>query len=238
MRRPAVAGWAALLWLSLWVPSARAQYLDPYEEAFPEVRYPGIGVVFRDFGPLGGNPVPPQEAISYDIVMPVLGFNAGPVDILFGYGRFDAGGASREAIMIATTIGTEFPLTGRGRNGLALPVQFAGDFTKSQSAGPASTDFNVASTGIGAGLLYRHRSERLLFQVQVTEAVHWSTEGFSANTGVSYATIGEARLVLRGFLGLDGGVFGYRFRYQAWNMSDDRFDYQSLQHGPFFGILL
>jgi len=229
---------AVLAALLAAAPPAHAQYVEPWEESFPDVLYPGIGAGFCDFAPLSSNPTPPGEAIAYTIVMPVVGFTTSAVEIIFGYGRFSTPAGSRETILLSTTIAYDFRLAGGGRTRLVLPVQLVGDFTKAESPVKSASNFNIASTGLGTGLAFRSRSENLEIAVRATQSIQYSSEGFSANNGVAYLTQAEARLIVAGFLSLPGAVFGYRLRYQVWDLKDDRFDARSLMHGPFIGIIL
>jgi hypothetical protein len=69
------------------------------------------------------------------------------------------------------------------------------------------------------------------------EFAQYSSEGFSVGTGFSAATMGDAVLQIRDVGILEGIAVGYRFRLQTWAMSEARFNYRSLSHGPYLGIL-
>jgi len=216
---------------------ASAQYYDNREYEPSASRFINIGFMQRDFQPRSSNPNSDFLVIRYDRVLPMIGFRQGNVDISFGYASYTLHGRSRSTIFFGATFANEFPVAGRARTGLSIPVIISVDYTKAESAGPSRENFNIASGGIGAGLKLRHRSTNLDFWIQAVEVAHLSTEGFGAGYGFSAATVGEAIVLLPRVLVFDGIAFGYRFRLQTWSMSESRFDYRSFSHGPFIGVL-
>ncbi len=214
-----------------------AQYYDDREYEPSATRFINIGFMQRDFRPRPSNPNPDSLAIRYDRAMPMIGLRQGNVDISFGYSSYTLNGRSRSTIFFGASFANEFPVTGRARTGLSIPLVLSADYTKAESAGPSRQNFNIASGGIGAGLKFRHRASNLDFWIQAVEIAHFSTEGFGAGYGFSAATVGEAIVLVRGALVFDGVAFGYRFRFQTWSLSDSRFDYRSFSHGPFIGVL-
>jgi hypothetical protein len=63
-----------------------------------------------------------------------------------------------------------------------------------------------------------------------------AVEQLNARTGFSGAVVADAAALVRG-LGLgEGLVLGYRFRLQTWSLSDPRFNYRALAHGPYLGV--
>jgi hypothetical protein len=44
-------------------------------------------------------------------------------------------------------------------------------------------------------------------------------------------------VLVRSIRVLEGLALGYRFRFQTWAMSNSRFNYRALVHGPFVGLL-
>jgi hypothetical protein len=66
---------------------------------------------------------------------------------------------------------------------------------------------------------------------------HIAFQGLAAGTGSSLATVGEAGLLLPRVPIGEGLALSYRVRLQTWSLSDNRFNYRSLYHGPSIGIL-
>lgn len=222
---------------TLAASTLHAQYYDRPEYEPTRARFLSGGFVNRDFAPWSSNASPDSIAIRYNRVMPMIGFRQGPVDLAFGYAQFTLYGRSRSTIFFGVTVSNDLPLTHRSPASLLLPVMLSADYTKAQAAGPERDDFNIASLGIGAGLKFRYNTRSVDFAVQAVEVAHLSTEGFAAGTGFSAATVGEAVLILRQALVFDGVAIGYRFRLQTWSMNESRFDYRSVSHGPFVGVL-
>ena len=218
-------------------PYAKAQYYDRREYEASDARYLYVGFMQRDFKPSSVNRVADSLAIAFNRPMPFVGFHQGPVDIVFGYSLFTLQGASRSTIFFGTTVSNEIILSGVRSNALLLPVMLSVDFTKAESNGAERDNFNIASLGIGAGVKYRYHNASVDFSIQAVEAAHYSFEGLSTGSGFSAATLGEATLILKDVAVLDGIVVGYRFRFQTWSMVNDRFDYKSLFHGPFIGLM-
>ncbi len=169
--------------------------------------------------------------------MPAIGFRQGLVDLTFGYTRFTLRGDSKTAIFAAVTIANELPLAFGREHSLLLPFQISSDYTRADNTGGDKENFSIGSVGIGAGLKYRYRQPSFEFSIHAVEAAHWALEGFSTGSGFSAATMGEASFTFRDAVVLDGVMLGYRFRYQTWNMSNAKFNYNSLSHGAFLGIL-
>lgn len=222
--------------LALGRGAATAQYYEEREFRPVESRYIYLGVMQRDFQPRGSNSAPDSARIGFTKAMPMIGFRQGPVDIFVGYTKFDQRGKSNDAIFVGTVVSTEFPVSGRKGNGLAVPIMFAADYTKAASGGPQRDDFNIASLGLGVGLKYQFSTESLTFTAHAGQLFQYSTEGFSIGSGFSAATLADASLILREVV-LEGIALGYRFRYQTWSMSDARFNYRAVAHGPYLGIL-
>jgi hypothetical protein len=226
---------AVLLVLS--AGAATAQYDEPRDYVPSEARFFSAGAMFCDFAPSSGNTAHDSLAINYRVWMPTLGFHQGPFEVMFGYARYTMNGSSREAVFLGSTVSTDVLLTGSRSSALLAPVCAAGDFSKSESDGAERDNFNVASLGIGAGLKYRSVSPSMEFSIQALGIIHYSFEGFSTGSGSSTAFLGEVRLLSRHIRILEGLVCGYRFRYQSWSLSDPKFNYRSLSHGPYLGVL-
>ncbi len=169
--------------------------------------------------------------------MPIIGFRQGPTDIAFGYSTYTLKGLTRSTVFLSATVSQDIPLAGRRPSALVMPLLISADFTKAEGLGRERADFNVASVGLGAGLKYRYSGPTIEFSLLAIEAAQYSSEGFSVGSGFSALTMADVTLVLRDAVVLDGIALGYRFRYQTWSMSDSQFNYSSLSHGPFIGIL-
>lgn len=214
----------------------RAQYDErPYEH--PTDRFVHAGVFVRDFEPRDSNTAPDSFRIAYRRLMPAIGFRQGLVDVTFGYTRFSLRGQSKAAIVAAVTVGSEFPLLFSRPHALLVRFTVSSDYTRSDNTGSDKEAFNVGSAGMGVGLRYRAVGRELECSLSVVEAIHLSFEAFSTGTGFSATTLGEALVLLRTIPIVDGIAFGYRIRYQTWNMSNAAFDYRSLSLGAFLGFL-
>lgn len=213
-----------------------AQYYEEAEYRSP-ARYLYGGVQNMNFQPRSSNPLSDSLTIEFDRIMPVIGFRQEMMDVTLGYTRFTTGGRSRTAIFFGAVLSTEVPLSGQAQRSLVLPVLISADYMKAEARGSEKDNFNIGSIGIGAGLRYRYSGTGVDFSVGAVEVVHLSSEGFGSGTGFSAATLGEANVMLRGALLLNGIVLGYRFRLQTWSMSDEAFDYRSFSHGPYLGIM-
>lgn len=234
------ADFRSLMLLALVLLLARAeagaQYYEEPEYRPGEARYLYLGAMAINFAPSGSNAAPDSERINFSKIMPMIGFRQGPVDLFIGYTKFNQHGNSNTAIVVGTVVSNEFPVSGRRGSGLMIPVMVAADYTKAESGGPERENFNIASLGLGAGLSYRLTSRSVDFSVRAAELVQFATEGLSTGSGFSAATVADASLVLHELV-LNGIAFGYRFRYQTWSMSDPRFNYRAVSHGPYLGIL-
>jgi hypothetical protein len=156
---------------------------------------------------------------------------------MFGYTTYTLRGQNRSTIFFGASVFQEFILSGRRSSALVMPITLSADFTKAEGVGVERENFNIASVGVGAGLKYRYNSESLDFSIQVGEIVHYSFEGLSTGNGFSAATVADALVLLPGALVFDGVVLGYRFRLQTWGMNREQFNYRSVTHGPFLGVM-
>jgi hypothetical protein len=216
---------------------ATAQYDEQrgYEPA--EVRYIAAGFVDRNFTPRSTNSLPDSLAIHYRRIMPMVSFREGAAEISFGYSTYDLAGGSKSTIYFGGRFGTEVPIAGRRPSVLLFPLMLAADFTKAEGIGTSKEDFNIASVGLGVGLKYRYFSGGTDLSVEVEEIAQYSSEGFGVGNGFSAATVGDATILLRGVGLFDGIALGYRFRLQTWAMNQGKFNYRSVSHGPYVGIM-
>ncbi len=218
--------------------TARAQYYDPREEAPPtEARFVYGGAMWREFSPRPANSLPDSAAIRFTRVMPVVGFRAGLVDILFGYTTYLNNGQSRSAVTFGATVGGEYVALGGRPGALLVQLMLAADFTKVESGGPQREDFNVATVGLGMGLEYRYRARTTLFWIRGGVIAHYAIEGYSTGSGFSPAVTAESILCFRNIGPFDGITLGYRFRLQTWSMNNAALDYRSFFHGPTLGVM-
>lgn len=225
-----------LLFASMFAQDLLAQYYErPYEHM--ENRFIHVGFFQRDFQPRSTNPFPDSLTINYSRIMPTIGFRQGLVDITFGYTRFFIRGQDKTSIFASVAVGNDLPITFSSTHAFLIPLMISSDYTRADNTGGDKENFNLGSVGIGAGLKYRFMNRGLEFSLLAAEAAHWSFEGFSTGSGFSAASIGEALFVFRDVLSLDGITLGYRFRYQTWNMNNAKFDYKSLSHGAFVGVM-
>ncbi len=215
-----------------------AQYYEPPEYAPSSARLLTAGAMQSEFTPRGSNPVDDSLGISYNTLVPFVGFRQGPVDLSVGYSTYRLRGATQSTVFARMVVSFEFKLVGERPSALVLPVVIAGDYTKAEGGGTSRSDFNIGSVGIGAGLKYRYYGGGTDFSIQIAQLIHYSFEGFGTMHGYSAATLVDAVLLLPGVLVLDGVAIGYRFRYQTWSMTDDLFDYRYVTHGPYVGVLL
>ncbi|MBI5472390.1 MAG: hypothetical protein HY961_08610 [Ignavibacteriae bacterium] len=219
-----------------FVAHASAQYYErSYEQT--ENRFVHVGFWKKDFAARSSNSLPDSLRIGYDRILPTIGFRQGLLDITFGYARFSLRGEDKTTIVVTATIGNEFPLTFSPTQALLLPLMISSDYTRADNSGGDREAFNIGSVGFGAGLKYRIMSGAFEFALSASEVAHWSLEGFSTGSGFSPATLAEAQFVFREVAGLDGITLGYRFRYQSWNMNNDKYDYNSLSHGAYLGVM-
>jgi hypothetical protein len=225
--------------LALRGGTAVAQYYEdeprPYTPSI--ARYISAGFSSREFSPRTGNDAPDSLKINYTRIMPLVGFRQGPVEILLGYTNYHLAAASCAAVFFGATFVSEVPLTGGKEAALVLPVVVSADFTKSESAGSDRDHFNVGSLGVGTGLKFRLAQPGFEFSVQAAGIVHYSFEGFNAQSGSSSALTGDAVALLRSVPILDGLVAGYRFRLQSWSMTGGKFEYRTVNHGVYLGVM-
>ena len=219
-------------------PRVAAQYEEPADVAPAEWRYLWAGAAFRTFGPLASNTAPPEVQIDYSAVMATLGLRQGPVDLAVGYASFDQHGESFASIVVNLLYSFPVPIAGSGPTTLILPVMLGADYTKAEAPGPERNTFNIASVGVGTGLEVRHRTSGMELSVRAGGLAHYSTEAYNFTGGFSAAAVGEAVLLFPRFGILDGLAVGYRVRYQTWSMSNEEFNYTTLAHGPFVGVML
>ncbi len=228
-----------LLVFSWGIPFREAwgQYYETREYRRPEGRYASLGILRDEFVPRPGNGLPDSIAARFHSIMPLLAYRPGPVEIYLGYTRFDERGATRSAVVFGTQITNDVSLGGGRPGGVVLPLMIAADYTKVESGGPQRDDFNLATLGIGAGLKYRLVTPEAEFWIQGGQLVHVAFQGLAAGTGSSLATVAEAGLMLPRVPIGEGLVVGYRVRLQTWSLSDDRYNYREVYHGPSIGVL-
>lgn len=216
---------------------ASAQYYEEQEYRPVEARYVSVGFMNRDFTPKASNTLPDSARIHYSRIMPMISFRQGSGELMFGYTTYDLNGGSKSTIFFGGRFGGEVPIAGRRPFMLLFPLQLSADFTKAEGLGPSREDFNIASVGIGAGLKFRYFTSSVDFSVAGEELAQYSTEGIGVGNGFSASTVGEMVVLLRDFGPFEGTVIGYRFRLQTWSMNEAKFNYRSISHGPYIGLM-
>lgn len=217
--------------------SVSAQYHEGSNAEPPEVRYVSAGFLQRTFEPLGSNPQTDSLAIRYDRMMPVIGFRQGMVDIVGGYTRYRMNGVRREAVILSASVSQDVALTGEREHALFLPVLLSSDFARSEGTGPGRETFSIASLGIGTGLKFRSRGGHHEAWLSVVGVAHYAFEGLGTGGGFSPALMGEGTVLLPRAIPLFALALGYRFRLQSWSMSEEKFNYRSVSHGPYIGVV-
>jgi len=217
---------------------ASAQYYEQKEYTpLDDVRYIAIGVTNREFAPRPTNSFPDSLTIRYNRIMPMISFRQGAGELMFGYSTYTLSGSSKSTIFFGGRFGTEVPIAGRRPSVLLFSLLLAADYTKAEGIGPSRENFNIASVGIGAGLKYRYFTSSMDISIGIEELAQYSTEGIGIGSGFSASTLGDAVILLKDIGVLEGTVIGYRFRLQTWSMSDNKFNYRSVSHGPYLGIM-
>jgi hypothetical protein len=211
--------------------SACAQYDDPRLVPPSPPRYAGVSLGHTQFTPTGSG------TIDYGTLVGGLVFHQEPMDLLFGYAAYDLGHGDLQSLSVATTVGFDIPLQGTPGGGLFMPVVITGDYMKAEASDVQRDDFNVGSIGLGTGLKARIAGDRWEFEARGAASAQYSFEGFSVGTGFSWVLFADATAAFRSVPVLDGLAVGYRFRMQEWNMHDTQFDYRSVEHVLFLGVL-
>lgn len=232
-----IKGMCVAIGLLAFAAQASAQYYEEQEYRPVEARYISVGFMNRDFTPRASNTLPDSVRIRYNRIMPMISFRQGSGELMFGYATYDLYGGSKSAIFFGGRFGGEVPITGRRPVMLLFPLQLSADFTKAEGIGPSREDFNIASVGIGAGLKLRYFTSSMDFSFGAEELAQYSTEGIGVGNGFSAATVGDMVMLLRDFGPFEGTVIGYRFRLQTWSMNESKFNYRSLSHGPYIGLM-
>lgn len=229
--------WGAVILLACVAATASAQYEEPRDFTQLEARFIAAGVLDRDFHRGSANPLGDSAAIGYRAWMPMLSFHQGPVTVSFGYTRYTRDGQSKEAVHFGTVLTNDLGLSVRAASTFSLPVCIAADFTKAEASGPQRDNFNIASLGVGAGLRYQYRSPSFDAGISALGIFHFAFEGLGTGSGSSKAVDCDARFLFKSVHIGDGIVVGYRLRAQRWDMSDERFTYTSIHHGPYLGVM-
>ncbi len=215
---------------------AMAQYDEPRDYQPTELRSLSAGLSAIEFRPRSGGAASDSSGILFRSLMPVLDFRNGLMDIYFGYTRYSQSDVTHPAILVGVNVGTEIPMLGRRSSALVLPVLIAADFTRADASGATRNSFNVASVGLGIGLKYRIVNQSVDAWLSAVAVAHYSTEGFSVNTGFSAAFLAELQAYFPTIPIGDGLTIGYRFRFQNWSMQNSTINYRMIVHGPSVGI--
>ena len=226
----------ALLALCIVTNTGSAQYYESREYRPADFRAITGGVTAIDFQPRSNIGSADSANIRFHTLMPMLSFRQGLVEIQFGYTRYSQKDITNPVVFVGMNVGTDLPLSGNRSSALVLPVLFAANFTRADASGPARNSFNIASVGLGMGLKYRIVSESLDAWLSTIAVAHYSTQGFSVNSGFSGAILADLAFYFPAIPVGDGLCAGYRFRYETWSMPSTNFNYRMIFHGPYIGI--
>ncbi len=222
--------------MAMTAGKAVAQYDEPRDYQPTDIRSLSAGLSAIEFRPKTTDAASDSGGILFRALMPVLDFRNGLMDLYFGYTRYSQNDVSHPAILVGINVGTEFPVLGKRASALLIPVLIAADFTRADASGATRNSFNVASVGLGMGVKYRIVNRSIDAWLSTVVVAHYSTEGFSVNTGFSAAFLAEFIAYFPEIPIGDGVTFGYRFRFQNWSMQNSAFNYRMIVHGPSIGI--
>jgi hypothetical protein len=214
---------------------SRGQYIER-DERQPGglARFLAAGAMRRGFTPMGGDTAPDSLRIRYGRLMPTVAFRQSGLEIAFGYGTQLLNGKRAEMVVLSSTYMNEFS-TGLSR-ALAASLIVGADYAKAGSGGSVRDDFNLASIGLGLGLVSGADIGRMKLALSVHVLIHLSYEAYSARTASSPAALGAATLIVPGGPVGDGIAIGYRFRWQQWS-TGGTFDYRAVNHGLLLGVM-
>jgi hypothetical protein len=118
-----------------------------------------------------------------------------------------------------------------------VPIMVVGDYTKAESDGLSRDDFTIGSIGIGGGIKAKISGDRWELSGRGAIAAQYAFEGFSVGTGFSPLLLADVTATFRAIPVFEGIAAGYRFRFQRWSMNDSQFDYRSMEHTVFVGVM-
>jgi hypothetical protein len=214
----------------------RGQYIDRDDRPAGSIsRFLSAGVFRRDFSPTGGNTAPDSLRIRYGRLMPAIAFRQSGFEITLAYGTHQLNGKRAEMVILSSTYMNDFPI-GMSR-AVAASLIIGADYAKAGSGGSVRDDFNLASVGLGFGLVSGVDIGRMKLVMSAHALIHLSYEAYSTRTASSPAVLGSATLSIPGVPLGDGLALGYRFRWQRWS-TGGYFDYRAVNHGLLLGVLL
>jgi hypothetical protein len=228
---------AALVSMLIRPSTTHAQYIER-EEEMPgiQARFLSAGVVRREFSAMPSNTAPDDVRIGFGRILPSLLYHQAGFEIMGGYGTYRPGGVSAPIVFLTSTYTSEFPSAGLRGRAIALSLALGADYAKSGSKGTARDDFNLASVGIGAGVASSADLGGVRMSLSAHALIHLSYEAYSTRSASSPAVIAGATFMISGGPIGDGVAVGYRFRWQQWS-TGGYFDYRTLNHGLFVGVL-
>jgi hypothetical protein len=214
----------------------RGQYIERDERTPGDLsRFIAVGVIRRDFTPMGSNTAPDSLRIRYGSLLPGVTFRQSGFEICLAYGRYTANGKRSEMVMLSSTYSNDLPLS--GSRALAASLIIGADYAKAGAGATVRDDFNLASVGIGLGLVSAPDVGRLKLSLSVHALMHLSYEAYSARSASSPAVLAGGTVLFPGGPIGDGLALGYRFRWQQWS-TGGYFDYRAVNHALFFGVIL
>lgn len=216
--------------------SVRAQEFGVENTRLSDFRSIGIGAAAHRFEAAASNSLPDSLRIHFSSTAAIVEYRDLGTHIAFSYTPYTINGVSRSAIYLLAESAYDIPLSHSGElQRFFLPIMIGTNFMKASGFSNLTSDFNIGSLGIGAGLKYRYIGDDYGLQVFGVGSIFFSSQDFSAETGTSTSAIAEASLLLPGIIG-DGIIFGYRFETQTWKLSNAVYNYRGEFHGPFVGI--
>jgi hypothetical protein len=219
------------------VTSLRAQYIEPEEGLPRDPRGVSAGVLLWDFAPRSSNPLADSSALAFLRGAFAAAYSDGFLDLLFAYASYSDNAGSHPAIFVGARVSQSLALAGQPRSTLSLAISLQGDYTKVDAGGPSRSTFNAGTIGLGVALRYQTGTRSFQFWVEAGGAAAFAFEAYSTGTGFSPIGLAGAGIQIASGGPFAGLTFAYRFRYQAWSMSNAAYDYRSVSHGPSVGIL-
>jgi len=201
-----------------------------------EFRSLGAGAAANEFEPSGDNALPDSLRIRFSTPMVFAEYRQMDIRIAATYNRYSMLGQNKSSYAIYAEGATDLPVAANRSGGLYLPIIIATNYVRAEGIGTSSSIFDVGSIGAGAGMKYRYLSETFGLQAYAGAVIHYSTVGFSIESGSSTSARGELTLLFPELV-WKGAVIGYRLETQQWRMTDDKLNYRSLHHGAFVGLL-
>lgn len=235
-----------------WVSTGYAQMFSYSSEASTPLRSVGVNYQLVDFQYDGEK----QPSRSFDYKAPAYGvFLAQPnltASLTFGQQSVDPLQELRPLRLIDASLflwGGLSLLSSRTVR-IFVPIIFHSGYRSvdehPRNSGPSVDAFNLTTLGLGTGLGFQGRlNDGVQLQGRVTPLAGLALRSLEGTTGNTHLMEGNLQVHLTRLIRQYGLTFGYNFRYQRWNIeasdlfpniSDNLFDYKSLQHVLRIGV--